>query len=295
MTPTRSFWTRHDLELYVDNALDAAATEQLSEALRESPDLRRRLAQVTRLDSIATAALLKPTPSGRPTTPRWAAMIGLVGAAAMLLVAVLFLRSTPHASPLQPIEPAPIVANTETPDSMIIFSFPLRTPATEPKRHDKAPTDRAIVVAPADQTTPSANDSAHLPSKAKFSSMLDAALARGDAGAAAALLATTDAELRVEGYRRLGTVLRSVTTARRVLDELPIDAQLAACRELVLEPRWRTITCTHLTTLREDPSLREAVDALLTELSRSPDLAPLVERVRTSRNPSNPAPSDRSI
>jgi hypothetical protein len=132
-------------------------------------------------------------------------------------------------------------------------------------------------------------------SVAQYTAALDAALARGDAAGAAELLDAPDAGLREQGYRRLGMVLRSVTTARRVLGELPVEAQLAACRELALEPRWRTVACARLTTLREDPAARRAVDALLAELGRSPELAPLVERVRAARAPSAGAGGGRSV
>jgi hypothetical protein len=289
-TGNNTTWTRHDLELYHDDALDTPTAERLSEALRESPDLRRRLAQVARADSLAAAALLHP-PARHTSLPTY--RTSLMGLAAIALLAAvsasLWLARGPR--PVRPDPTVRPVAITQSPaTSTVVFSFPM------PKGMRPAPTTTAA--APTETPKGAAPDAPArtLPADmARYTASLDAALSRGDAAAAAQLLDTPDADLREQGYKRLGAVLRSVTTARRVLGELPVEAQLAACRELALEPRWRTVTCTQLTTLREDPASRRAVDALLDELARSPDLAPLVARVRAARTTGAGTPGDRSI
>jgi hypothetical protein len=175
---------------------------------------------------------------------------------------------------------------------MIVLALPI--PVRDPAHATDAPAE------PITSDAASANEVAAPASKSRtpaahFAAALDAALSRGDATRAAELLTTSEPALRVDGYRRLGMVLRSVVTARRVLDELPVDARLAACRELSLQPRWRTVTCAQLSALHHDETTRAAVDVLLDDLARSSDLAPLVERVRSSRPPARPAPMNRSI
>jgi hypothetical protein len=273
---SRSEWTRLDLEMYLDEALAPAASDRLAEALRESPQLRERLSNAARLDAFARAALAEQ--QGRPPLRVSPARRIALGVAALLAVALgaaaLFPRdssidTTQHDTPLMPHSPA-----------MVVWSFPAGsapTPHTEPEQSDKA----LAASEPAEE--PHRADSSSPPTASQFRRRLDAAIARGDAAAAAQLLATSDDALRVEGYRRLGAVLRSVSTARRVLEDLPVGEQLAACRELAVEPRWRTVAASRLTSLHDDPANRAAVEALLSELTRSPELVPLVERVRARK------------
>ena len=82
------------------------------------------------------------------------------------------------------------------------------------------------------------------------------------------------------GEGRLSLVVRSVNTARSVLAELPAEEQLAACRELVHEPKWRVVTCAQLVSLRADPSMKPAVDRFLDELAGSDSYGSFVSQVR---------------
>jgi hypothetical protein len=182
---------------------------------------------------------------------------------------------------------------------MVVFSFPLPSQAEEATtpvaRTPDAPVGDAGAPSQPKTAPEVAGNEGRTLTPVQFAALLDAALARNDAPAAAALLATTDDELRAAGYRRLGEVLRSVSTARQLLTELPAIEQLAACRELALEPRWRSVACIQLTALRDDERTREAVDALLAEFSRSPELAPLAERVRGATTVNRTDVMNRSV
>lgn len=281
-------WTRLDLELYRDDALDAATCARLTESLRQSPELRERLTGVAKLDALARAALLHGAIPAPLPPVRWtpvaaaAAILALAIGLALLYPRVESTERVPETAPI-PGAPAP----------MVVWSFPVRAgPTIAPTRGEPIRENQP------DAATPVADALAHegaapTMTAAQFGRQLDAALARSDAAAAAELLATSDEALRIEGYRRLGAVLRSLSTARRVLEELPVGEQLAACRELAVEPRWRTVAVTRLTTLHDDPANRAAVEALLAELARSPELAPLVRRIRSST--ARGAGADRSI
>lgn len=270
MNQTPDRWTTHDLEQYHDGELDAHAAESLSAALREDPALRERLSGVAHRDALARVALAHAPPPRRAGRALWLAT-GALAAALLALVGVL-------AAPMwqSPGEVVVIAGSGDDSDirdtpTIIVFSLPVANRVGDARESPVGPPPEIAALPERPPPAQAAPD---------FIRRLDIALARGEAGDASRLLSEADPDLRAAGYRRLGEVLRSVDTTRRVLQELPPEARLAACRELVLEPRWRTLSCSQLTTLRTDPEMRPAVDAFLDELARSPDNAWLAARIR---------------
>jgi hypothetical protein len=287
---------RHELELFLDGELDGARREALSGRLRAEPGLREELGRATRADELARAALLaSPEVSAwRGVTVTRRLAIACAAAACLCIGVGLAMSWRGPAAPGKGMTKDVQVAVQPPPalPRMVVLSFPLKAPAPEsaPLAADVPILSGPTAPVPGVAAAPAGNTPMPL---REFVGALDAALARGDFAAASALLVTDDAELRAAGNRRLAGVLRSVSTARRVLEDLPAAARLAACRELAAEPRWRTIACVQLTALRADDATRDAVDLLLTELARNPDLTPLVERVRGT--PSWPRRMDRSL
>jgi hypothetical protein len=268
--------TRRELEEFLDGALAGDRASEVSALLRSDPALRERLARVSHLDALARVALMTPAPAARRSG--WGRMGVVLVAACLVMAGAVMYRTMPRVAPKGDDGAGRVAAAaSQATDRLVVLSFPV--PVRDEQETEEGPGPDAASPAPEPTTVARAGGPEGARAK-EFTGRLDAALARGDAAGAAAMLDAAGPELRAAGYKRLAGALRSVTTAERVLRGLPAPERLAACRELAAEPRWRSVTCTELRGLHTDETMRPAVERLLEEFGRSPALAPLAERVR---------------
>lgn len=253
-------WSTQDLERFLDGDLDPAAARELSESLLSDRDLRRRFAAVRRADDLARAALSAPSTRSFPAL-RLAIAAALVLAAALGL---LLLRSAPTPGPSPDPGPAPhrVLAAVEQPaESERGVRFVMSLPYVE-----RAPRQTPDAAPRAQRPEP-----VHQPPIRRADSF-ERALAQGNIGAAAAFIHEADDAGRAEAIRRVSTLLRSASTALRLLDSLPEELQVQACREMAAELALRPVALGRLRELASRPALAQSVRDALDQLSQDPSI-----------------------
>lgn len=255
-------WSTHDLERFLDGDLDAAASRELSESLLSDRELRRRFAAVRRADDLARAALAAPVTRSFPAR-RLALAAAVVLAAAFGL---LLLRPPNHnPGPKLTIDPSPAPHEVRTVEQSgeqergvrLVMSLPY---VERPPRHGPDPELRV-----------ERSERVHL-SPVRRADAFERALAQGNVGAAAAHIHEADEAGRAEAIRRVSTLLRSANTALRLLDSLPEDLQVLACREMAAELALRPVALGRLRELASRPSLAPSVRDALDKLSQDPSI-----------------------
>jgi len=236
-------WTSQLLEQYHDGELDELQRAALSEALRESPELRERLAEVARLDSLAVRALAAPALVGRPApgtrlVVRPVFAVALAACLALLVVPLLTHRERAPVS-----LPVTITGDLSSSDRE-------RTPAV-----------RVVLSIPA------------IPASSGKGPGVAAALERGDVTQAARVLAEADRSSRDAELRRLGELIRSASRADELLDSLSDTDQLAACRVWAEDPRLRPAAFARLERLRSRTDLVDQYRAVMTGFAERPELS----------------------
>ncbi len=256
-TPNPERWSDLDLELYHDGELTGPARTELSESLRESPELRARLSRIARLDALTSRALAGAPSAPLPISRAVVRTVGGIGLAACLaLLFVPFLARRPGAAPTPPVPtPRTEVAVAPPPAARIVLTLPVikRAASAEPRSGDA-------------------------------SSRADSS----DGDRLAALPSDASAPERDAQFRRLGEIIRSAARAEELLDALPAHEQLAACRVWADDPRLRPFAFARLDRLRSRDELSDQYRAVLTGFSSRPELSPWV------RSYLRAAPSDRA-
>ncbi len=258
-------WSDLDLEAFHDEALDADAHDQLAQSLLTDPALRERLARLrareTAILEALTLASRADMPHAQPRhTPRHTLLPRAAGLAAALLltagVALLITSSltSPPSTPPAPLTPhapshaghaalAPATPTNPATATRTLFSMPLtadihnrlaqRTP--EPAR--AARTQDAPAPAP---------DDLH---------QFTLALRSDRPEAAAVLLESLPAEAQSRAMDALGESLRSAEVARRALDTLTPEHQLATCERWATDARLRPVAFDRLRELQHTAAL----------------------------------------
>ncbi len=251
-------WTDAELELFHDGELRGSRGDELSEALRTSPQLRARAASIARAGALYTRALaLEPArsavasnhPFARPWLRAAAALLILAGLAGLARVWWSASRST------QPLAPSEQVARHEpapTPEPYRAVRVVFSIPAGKPRPAEKA-TAPAVAAAP-DQPAP------------EFISQLDAALAAGRVEEAIELVKNAGPGDKEEAYRRFGGALRSSDTAMAALDSLEPEEQVAACKQWIAAGQQRPFAMARLKMLSRRPELEEPIRLAVREL-----------------------------
>ena len=255
-------WSDLDLEAFHDHALDADTHDHLSKSLRTDPALRERLASLrSREAAILEALKLTSSVGARAPQPNWrltrvphAALL----AAALLLTAgvglIVHTRGTPPQAPQSPSRPhhTALAPASLSPGARILMSMPL-SKEVQIRLAQRAPLQSPN--APATQISDMpASDSDDL---REFT----LALSSERPEAAAVLLESLPAGAQAHAMDALGESIRSAEVARRALDTLTLEHQLAACE------RWAT-----------DARLRPVAFDRLRELQSKATLAPQYER-----------------
>ncbi|MCC6678763.1 MAG: hypothetical protein IT436_16650 [Phycisphaerales bacterium] len=255
-------WTDAELELFHDGELRGSRGDELSAALRTSPELRARAASIARADGLYTRALaLEPARSAaastHPFTRPWlraaAALLLLAGLAGLARVWWIASRSAQPLAPGEQLarhEPAPTPTPVPEPYRAVrvVFSLPIG------KAGPIQPRPPAPIAAPPDQPAP------------EFIAQLDEALAAGRVEEAIKLVKNAGPGDKEEAYRRFGGALRSSDTAMAALDSLEPQEQVAACKQWIAAGQQRPFAMARLKMLSRRPELEEPIRIAVREL-----------------------------
>jgi hypothetical protein len=250
-------WTSADLELYHDDELAADERAALTEALRHDAGLRRELLAIQRADHVARAALLSAVRQPVRRRRAWPTALGMtlpVAAAASLLLAFTLWRSSANSDRVEPAAPPPASGSYQ--------AIRFVTLGTGPRPQPAGPIAAMPPVAP------------HAPesSTAAFLNHLDRTLVRGDVDEALRLLADAPVDRQTLGYRRLGEVVRSTSTAKQILDRLTTHEQLTVCATWARNPELRSVVYPRLRQLGRHVDLEADVTRLVSNLAEEPAL-----------------------
>jgi hypothetical protein len=270
-------WSTLDLELYIDGHLEHDCHAALTDDLRQSPALRQRLSDVSRIDSLAALALSTPTPATVVSAaPPPARRLPLLAAAILLLatIASILPGLLRRPAPVSPPHALPLAQDTRAarPD-MVVFSIAVR--AQEP-----APAALAVSGAPDPSSTPPRPDFAGL----------CAAFEARDAVRLSALLTGADEPTRNALFDRMTSQLRSNDDRRAILEGLAPDQQLAACARWVRNPASRPVAFQILAALARNPATQEGASRLLAQLDSRPECRPWIASLRSLAALATPAP-----
>ncbi|MGD2109298.1 MAG: hypothetical protein PVI86_07885 [Phycisphaerae bacterium] len=260
--------TTGDLELFHDEELDSGQREELSEALREDPTLRDRLATVYRVDDAIRAALGAEEPNRQAYCVTWRrpSLIGLAAATIIISVipAVVWYAVSQSSSrrtrlaACTPHEPLPAPAALDYEPIRVVLSLPVPRSATDPRGATPRSGGVSLASSRIDNRT--------------LIARVDQTLRAGRLQETLRLLEASTEDQRVAAYRYMGELLRSASAAEQILDLLAPSEQLAVCGEWAREPRLRPVAFTRLRLLSGDPEVVDALRRLTTALANEPDL-----------------------
>lgn len=242
-------WTDADLEAYLDGEMPNCEAEAMAACLRTDPELRARCTAASRADELARESLVRHVSRSPPATMRsrvrWLRVgVGAAAGVAACAAIVVVLRTPPAERPGVRASVTPGVTGVSRP--------------TAPSGQHLV---RVVLSVPLAGAGPQASSapSAELTSPEEHKEVGAATDRHAGAGGG-------NAEMR-----RLGETLRSATSARRALDELPREAQLTACEEWARAPHLRTVAFTRLRELGRDGH-EEDVRRVVGRLAENPVL-----------------------
>lgn len=283
--PSRSgqprVWSDLDLEAFHDQALDADSHDQLAQSLLTDPALRERLARLRAREAAIIEALTLASRAGAPRAkphrgllPRAArlAALLLLTASAGLLIHSLYAPAPLLTPPHTPSHPghaalAPATPTAPSTPTRTLFSMPLtadihsRLAQRTPLRDAAGPTAPASTAA----RTPNAPapDDLH---------QFTLALRSDRPEAAAVLLESLPAEAQARAMDALGESLRSAEVARRTLDTLTPEHQLAACQRWATDARLRPVAFDRLRDLQHKSALAPQYQRIIQGLQQDASL-----------------------
>ncbi|MFO0840665.1 MAG: hypothetical protein U1D55_19315 [Phycisphaerae bacterium] len=285
-------WSWAEIEAYHDGQLEPTACRELIEDLRGDPQLRRRLADVERVDKLASAAMdfdsiaaseqREVNSLSRQRVVRvFANSCATAAVAAALLLAVGIWWQAGVAridrgvhQELAPIGPAASAAQLLGDETgvRVVLAVPTKRRSV---RDDNSPdaTDAVSRRTPDEAAATNAASTELLPA-------LEGALSRQDVDHAARLLAGASPTQREAAYRRMADVIRSARTAAALLDVLPDAEQIEVASQWARQRNVRAVALERLSRFARQPEWKSELSESLQSLLDDPELTPWLRSYR---------------